>query len=109
MAKALQFLRSDLRSFATKQGRYGLFSRTLKKCVDQVPQSRSPGDIARNRGDVDVAQAIFFVPDVPFFLEHAELSPHGRVMLIARHAIENLGDGGALEFVEDVHDLAFTA
>ena len=35
----------DLRSFAAEQRCYRFFGRSFKKCVDQVAQSRAPGDV----------------------------------------------------------------
>jgi hypothetical protein len=63
----------------------------------------------RERGGVNITQAVLIVPDVAFFLEDAELGAHGGVMRLSGEPREDVGDGGALEFVENVHNLAFAA
>jgi len=108
---AVEFVRSDAGDLATKQGGDDLFGRTFEESFDKVAEGGAPGDIARNGGDVDVAQAVLFVADVALFFEDAELRADGRVARLGfgGDSGKNVADGSAFQFVENVHDLAFAA
>ena len=67
------------------------------------------GDVARDSRGVDVAEAVLFVAHVPFFLEDAELRADGGIIGLVGKLSEDLADRGALELVENVHNLAFAA
>ena len=67
------------------------------------------GDVARHGGNVDVAEAVLLVANVTFFFEHAELGADGGVAGLIGEFRQDLADGGALQLIEDVHDLALAA
>jgi len=108
-AKTTQFFRRDFGGFPTKQSGDSVFDRTFKKRVDEMTQGRAASDVAWDGRDVDVAEAIFLVVNMAFFLQDAELCADGGVMRLAGHAGEDFGDSGAFKFVEKVHDLALAA
>jgi len=74
-----------------------------------MAESGAASNGTRHGGCVDVAEAVLFMADVALFLEDAELGTHGGIAGLVRKTSENLADRGALELVEDIHDLAFAA
>jgi hypothetical protein len=74
-----------------------------------VAKGGAAGDVSRNGWGIHVAQAVFFVADVAFLLEDAELSADGGIAGLARDFCQDLADGSTLESIENVHDLAFAA
>src|SRR5579872_2519604 len=107
--QAIEFFGRDTGDFATEQRGHNFFRRALEKCFDKMSESGTACNVARNGGSVDVSEAVFFVADVPFLLQHAKLSAHCGVAGLVGKFREHLADRGALEFVENVHDLAFAA
>src|SRR5918993_3473635 len=103
-----QLLIGESRRFAAEQRRHSLGRGSLEKSVDEVPECGAPCRVPRNGRKVDVAQTFFLVLDVPLALEHAELSPHRGVAGRAIELLDDLGNGGPSETVEDVHDLSLT-
>ncbi len=99
----------ETRGFSAKKSSDHFFGGAIKKCLDQMTQGGPPNQMKREGGGVNITQAVLFMPDVAFFLEDAELGAHGRVMRLSRKTREDIGDGGAFEFIENVHNLAFTA
>jgi len=67
------------------------------------------GDVSGNGWCVDVTQAVFFVADMALLFEDAELGADGGIAGLSGDFCEDLAHGGAFEFVENVHDLAFAA
>ena len=65
--------------------------------------------VARHGGNVDVTQAVLLVANVTLFFEHAELGADGGVAELIGELRQDLPDGGALQLIEDVHDLALAA
>src|SRR4030095_15298212 len=59
--------------------RNGLRGGTLEERVQDVPQGRASGVIARHFRQIDVARPFLVVPDLPLFLEDAQESAHGGV------------------------------
>lgn len=74
-----------------------------------MAKSGTAGDVARHRGSVDVTKAVFFVANVALFFEDPELGADRRVAGLVGKFREDLPDRGALELVQDVHDLALAA
>jgi hypothetical protein len=72
-----------------------------------VTKGGTAGDVSRNGWSVDIAKAVLFVANVALFFEDAELGPDSGITGFASDFREDLADGGALEFVEDVHNLSF--
>jgi len=70
-----------------------------------MPQSGTPRNLARNAGNVHVPQPFFFVVDVAFLFQHAELSPHRRIVCFVGQLFEHFTDRGAFELIKNVHDL----
>src|SRR5437879_11793536 len=71
--KTIEFLGRDFPLLSAEQSRDGLFLGAFKKCVDNMPQSGTPRDLARNAGNVHVPQPVFFVVVVAFLFLYAEL------------------------------------
>ena len=67
------------------------------------------GDLAGYDRKVDVAKIVFFVAKVAFFFENPQLGAHRGVVRLVGKFGEDLGNGGAFKFVENIHDLAFAA
>jgi len=103
--KTIEFLGRDFPLLSAEQSRDGLFLGAFKKCVDNMPQSGTPRDLARNAGNVHVPQPFFFVVDVAFLFQHAELSPHRRIICFVGQLCEHFTDRGAFELIKNVHDL----
>ncbi len=104
-----EFFGRDTRGFTAEQRGHDFFRRAIEKSFDEVAKSRAAGDVARHRRGVDVPEAVFFVAHVAFFFENAELGADGGITGLIGELGENLADGGALELIENVHDLAFAA
>src|SRR5947207_13580077 len=81
----------------------------IKESLHLVTKSEPPRDDSRHRWEIHVPQSMFFVPHVPFFFKDPELRAPRRITGLIRQLTEDLRDGGPLEFVENVHDLAFAA
>src|SRR5439155_20690596 len=75
-----QFFLCDTRTLAAKERAHHLLGRSIEEGVDEMSQRRSPCRSSRDGGAVDVTQSRFFVADLPFFLEHAQLRAHRRVV-----------------------------
>ena len=71
--------------------------------------SRRRGALARKRGNVDIAQRFFLMPDVPFFFQHPQLGANRRVTGPIAERGMDFGAAGAPALIEDVHDLPFPA
>jgi len=74
-----------------------------------MAKRRASGDVARDSGSVHVAKPVLFVTNVAFFLEDAELGAHGGIAGLIGKLGQDLADGGVLQLIEDVHDLALAA
>src|SRR5207249_5505506 len=83
--KTIEFLGRDFPLLSAEQSRDGLFLGAFKKCVDNMPQSGTPRDLARNAGNVHVPQPFFFVVDVAFLFQHAELRDRKSTRLNSSH------------------------
>ena len=105
----IQFFARDSRNLSAKQRGDQVFCGPLKKSFHQVAKSGPPRDVTRHRWDIHIPQSMFFVPHVPFFFKDPELRAHRRITGLIRQLTEDLRDGGPLEFIENVHDLAFAA
>jgi len=97
------------RGLSAKQSRDHFLGGAIEKRLDQMTQGGPADQMKRERGSVNITQAVLIVPDVAFFLEDAELGAHGRVMRFSGETREDISDSRAFEFVENVHNLAFTA
>jgi hypothetical protein len=100
---------SDFGDFATEKSGDGFFGRAFEERVDEMAKSGTPSDVSRDGGDVDVAGTVFLVANLAFSLEHAKLCADSGIVRVAGHSRQDFGHGGAFEFVENVHDLAFAA
>src|SRR6266403_3842047 len=107
--KTIQFFRGDSRDFPAQKGGNRLFCRPLEERLHQVTKSGTARNVARYGRNVHIAQPLFFVADVTFFLEHAQLRAHRRIAWFVGQLGEHLANGSALEFVKNVHDLAFAS
>ena len=86
-----------------------LLGRALEERVEHVLQRRAAGDAVGLRRQVDIAQLLLLVADVPFFLEHAQLGADGGVGRLAGEVGHHLGDRRPPAPVQDVHDLPLAA
>ena len=92
-----------------EQGRHRLRNRSLKEGGYDPSQGRTPRRLTRHAREVNVTLGFLAMADVALFLEDAEECPDGGVTGRIGEILEDLGDGGLLSGVEDVHDLAFPA
>src|SRR6266513_2395576 len=65
--------------------------------------------VARHGGNGDVAQAVLLVANVALLFEHAELGADSGIAGLIGEFRQDLADGGALQLIEDVHDLTLAA
>jgi hypothetical protein len=65
--------------------------------------------LTRDAREIDVTVALLAMADVALGFEDAEEGADGGVTWGIGEILEDLGGGGVLSGVEDVHDLAFTA
>src|SRR5260370_35309965 len=108
-SQAIEFFRGDSRHFAAEQRGDHIFHGAVKKSLDEVPERGTPRDVAGNRRKINISQAVLFMADMAFFFEHAKLRADGRIVRLVRESGEDLADRGAIESVENIHDLAFAA
>src|SRR5260370_34223053 len=108
-SQAIEFFRGDSRHFAAEQRGDHIFHGAVKKSLDEVPERGTPRDVAGNRRKINISQAVLFMADMAFFFEHAKLRADGRIVRLVRESGADLADRGALESVENIHDLAFAA
>src|SRR6266704_1034857 len=108
-SQAIEFFRGDSRHFATEQRGDHIFHGAVKKSLDEVAERGTPRDVARNCRKINISQAVLFMANMAFFFEHAKLRADGRIVRLVRESGEHLADSGALEPVENIHDLAFAA
>jgi hypothetical protein len=108
-SQAIHLFCGDTRNLTAEQRGDHFFRGTVKKSFDEMAESGTSGDVARNGREIDEPEAMLFVADMAFFFEDAKLRAYGGIVGVVGKRGEDLGDGGALQFVEQIHDLAFAA
>jgi hypothetical protein len=106
---AIEFIGRTSRSVFAEERGNEIFRRTIEERFDEMAKGGAAGDFAGHDRKVNVAKAVFFVAKMAFFFENPQLSAHGGVVRFVGELGEDLGNGGAFQFVENVHDLAFAA
>ena len=84
----------------------GLLHRAVEERGDQVAQGGAARRVARDGGEVDIAQRFLLMPHVALLFEHAQFGADGRIGGRVRQRLVDLAGGGAAARVENVHDLA---
>lgn len=77
--------------------------------MEQMLDRRSLCRTGSRRGDEDVPGPVFFVADMAFCFECRECGPDGRISRRIRKSFHDIGHGGAVGLIENIHDLAFPA
>src|SRR5437588_11302333 len=90
---------------APEQRSDGLLRGPFEKGFHHMSQSGASRDFSRNARNVNVSQALFFVMNMPFFFQQAQLRPHSRIVRLAIKLREHVSHRRALQLVENVHDL----
>src|SRR6185437_10802952 len=87
----------------------GRCARAVEECSYEMSNSGPLGDAARRGRVIDVARALFFVPEMALLLEDAEQRAHRGGARRIGDLIVDLGRRGVTAAVDDVHDLPFAA
>ena len=72
-------------------------------------ERRLPHGMTGNYRRVDITEAFFLMPHVPFVFEYTELSAHRGIAGFARKIFHHFTSRRAAAAIKNVHDLAFTA
>src|SRR6185437_3434768 len=83
----------------------GRGARAVEECSYEMSNSGTLGDAARRGGVIDVARALFFVPEMALLLEDAEQRAHRGGARRIGDLIVDLGRRRVTAAVDDVHDL----
>jgi hypothetical protein len=106
---AIELFRGDAGDLAAEKCGHDFFRGAVEERLDEMAKSGTACHVARHGGNVYVTQAVLLVANVTLFFEHAELGANGGVAGLIGEFRQDLADGGALQLIEDVHDLALAA
>jgi len=80
--------------------------RAFEERLDKVLHRGPPSFVRRFGRQINVSKLLFFVPQVALVLEYPQLGADGGIRRGTGQRRHHLGDGGAAEPMDDVHDLA---